>query len=105
MPKSVHQVEECLEKERIYCVASGEVEGVIKLYGYAKTDISSHFFLELEITRKTKDHIKGRVSARVSNEVDYNANWLEVCKKTPGRGQPWPITRFYIYIYIHTDQV
>lgn len=50
-PKKVQVIESSLEKQRIYCVASGEIDGVLKFYMYAKTEVGAEFFVELEITR------------------------------------------------------
>lgn len=53
-PRGVQTVEGRLEKRRVYCVASGEIEGVLKFYLYAKSESGAEFFVELEIARASK---------------------------------------------------
>jgi len=53
-PKGVQVIESKLGKQRMHCVASGEIDRVLKLYMYAKADTGAEFFVEMEIRRDTK---------------------------------------------------
>jgi len=55
VPNDPQIVDSKLAEKRIYCIASGESEGVLKLYMYAKAAGSQAvFYIELQIVRSTK---------------------------------------------------
>ena len=55
IPDAVQDVDNELQLKRIYCIASGESEGVLKLYMYSKSAATQTvFYIEVQIVRATK---------------------------------------------------
>lgn len=67
VPSEVRSVEIVLEHQRIYCIATGQAEGTMKLFAYAMAKSGTEYFVELEITSTTKE---AKASIKSSNQSE-----------------------------------
>lgn len=76
VPEDVQVIETMLQSHRIYCIASGESEGVMKFYLYSLGAEKEEYFVELQIFRKTKT-LQANIKGTNQNSIQAFKNFFE----------------------------
>ncbi len=70
VPNEISSVEQLMQSKKIYCIASGEMEGILKYYMYAQSAVTKgEFFIELQITRATRT-LQATIKTSSAGEVE-----------------------------------
>lgn len=67
VPNDLPSIEAFLEAQKIYCIASGESEGVMKIFGYAATKLGTECLVELAISPSAK---KVEATIKTTNQAE-----------------------------------